>query len=484
MKKKKRLLLGGIMSFIMVLAMMPGMAFAQDSGDNASENVIFIGEQSYASLADAINSITEEGFSVPEGGDVVIEIRGDIDISDIGDDGGVINDDIYRFDLNEVSGLERLTIRGVSDDSEKVKVESGVTCGNIDKAPYTPVVHINLPEGGVLTVDNLHFPNSLMFDAYLPYASNDYRGTTIVENCIFNQCQTGYPQSSTIKYLNNEFRFTDDENLDTDLYYNHNAYPLWFKFGASTEFVFSGNTVEFPRGVHIECRDGSETATNLSLTNNTFNIVDPVDPDFKSENQTAFQLVNKINGRIEFSGNTVNANSAIRLYSNLTMGSSAGIVLDVSENTLMHDTVLIKNETLEGSDILESLGDEATIEEPTVVHEYGDWQYDNEAHWKTCKCGDIADKDAHSFVWIVDKAATATAVGSRHEQCEVCGFARAAVEIPATGAENTDNNVSGTTDGRYQTGDDFNMTVMIAVMFIAAAAAAGTVVYGRRKRNS
>ena len=37
MKKKKRLLLGGIMSFIMVLAMMPGMAFAQDSGDNASE---------------------------------------------------------------------------------------------------------------------------------------------------------------------------------------------------------------------------------------------------------------------------------------------------------------------------------------------------------------------------------------------------------------------------------------------------------------
>lgn len=211
MKKKKRLLLGGIMSFIMVLAMMPGMAFAQDSGDNASEKVIFIEGQSYASLADAINSITEEGFSVPEGGDVVIEIRGDIDISDIS------NDDIYRFDLSNVSGLERLTIRGVSDDSEKVKVKSGVTCGNIDKAPYTPVVHINLPKEGVLTVDNLHFPNSLMFDAYLPYASNGYRGTTIIENCIFNQCQIGYPQSSTIKYLNNEFRFTDDKNLNSNL---------------------------------------------------------------------------------------------------------------------------------------------------------------------------------------------------------------------------------------------------------------------------
>ena len=479
MKKKKRLLLGGIMSFIMVLAMMPGMAFAQDSGDNASEKVIFIEGQSYASLADAINSITEEGFSVPEGGDVVIEIRGDIDISDIGKNG------IYRFDLSNVSGLKSLTIRGVSDDSEKVKVKSGVTCGNIDKAPYTPVVHINLPERGVLTVDNLHFPNSLMFDAYLPYASNGYRGTTIIENCIFNQCQIGYPQSSTIKYLNNEFRFTDDRNLNTDLYYNHNAYPLWFKFGASTEFVFSGNTVEFPRGVHIECRDDSETATNLSLKNNTFNIVDPVDPDFKSENQTAFQLVNKINGRIEFSGNTVNANSAIRLYSNLTMGNSDGIMLNVSENTLMHDTVLIKNETLEGSNILESLGEDATIEPPIVEHEYGDWQYDDKAHWKECECGVKTDRVAHSFVWIVDKEATATAVGSRHEQCEVCGFARAAVEIPATGdqsqttGDKTDADKVADSDSP-KTGDD-TMVLGYVIMMLAALGVGGTLVVNRKK---
>ena len=489
MKKKKRLLLGGIMSFIMILAMMPGMAFAQDSGDNANENVIFIGNESYASLADAINSITEEDFSVPEGGDVVIEIRGDIDISDIS----------KGFDLSNVSGLERLTIEGVSDDSEKVKVESGVTCGDIDKAPYTPVVHINLPKGGVLTVDNLHFPNSLMFDAYLPYASNGNRGTTIIENCIFNQCQIGYPQSSTIKYLNNEFRFTDDKNLNTDLYYNHNAYPLWFKFDASTEFVFSGNTVEFPRGVHIECRDGSATATNLSLTNNNFNIDDPVDPDFKSENQTAFQLVNKINGQIEFSGNTVNANSAIRLYKNLTMGNSDEIVLDVSGNTLMHNTVLIKDETLEDSKILESLRDKATIEEPTVVHEYGDWKYDDKAHWKECECGVKTDRVAHSFVWIVDKEATATADGSRHEQCEVCGYARAAVEIPATGDQSqTTGDQSQTTGDQSQTtgdktdadkvadsdspktGDD-TMVLGYVIMMLAALGIGGTLVVNRKK---
>ncbi|MFR4405718.1 MAG: LPXTG cell wall anchor domain-containing protein, partial [Anaerovoracaceae bacterium] len=35
-----------------------------------------------------------------------------------------------------------------------------------------------------------------------------------------------------------------------------------------------------------------------------------------------------------------------------------------------------------------------------------------------------------------------------------------------------------------KTGDDFNMTAVIALMGIAAAAAAGTVVYGRRKRSN
>ena len=55
----------------------------------------------------------------------------------------------------------------------------------------------------------------------------------------------------------------------------------------------------------------------------------------------------------------------------------------------------------------------------------------------------------------------------------------------ATGqAGNTGEGSSSQQSAGTATGDDFNMTVMIAVMFIAAAAAAGTVVYGRRKRNS
>ena len=49
---------------------------------------------------------------------------------------------------------------------------------------------------------------------------------------------------------------------------------------------------------------------------------------------------------------------------------------------------------------------------------------------------------AHSFRWIIDRAATATQKGSKHEECTVCGYRRAAVEIPATGTT-----TGGTTGG-------------------------------------
>lgn len=35
--------------------------------------------------------------------------------------------------------------------------------------------------------------------------------------------------------------------------------------------------------------------------------------------------------------------------------------------------------------------------------------------------------------WIIDKEATETEKGSKHEECEVCGYKKAAIEIPATG---------------------------------------------------
>lgn len=46
------------------------------------------------------------------------------------------------------------------------------------------------------------------------------------------------------------------------------------------------------------------------------------------------------------------------------------------------------------------------------------------------------DAAAHELEWVTDRAATATEPGVRHEECAVCGYARAAVEVPATGETN------------------------------------------------
>ena len=66
-------------------------------------------------------------------------------------------------------------------------------------------------------------------------------------------------------------------------------------------------------------------------------------------------------------------------------------------------------------------------------HNYGtEWKYDETNHWHECECGNKADITAHNFKWIVDRKATTAEKGSKHEECTVCGYKKAAVDIPAT----------------------------------------------------
>ena len=66
-------------------------------------------------------------------------------------------------------------------------------------------------------------------------------------------------------------------------------------------------------------------------------------------------------------------------------------------------------------------------------HNYGtEWKYDSTNHWHECEDGEKADITAHNFKWIIDKEATTAEKGSKHEECTVCGYKKAAVDIPAT----------------------------------------------------
>lgn len=71
------------------------------------------------------------------------------------------------------------------------------------------------------------------------------------------------------------------------------------------------------------------------------------------------------------------------------------------------------------------------------THKYGtEWKYDETKHWHECECGNKADITAHTFKQIIDKEATATEKGSKHEECTVCGYKKAAVDIPKIDSHN------------------------------------------------
>ena len=78
-----------------------------------------------------------------------------------------------------------------------------------------------------------------------------------------------------------------------------------------------------------------------------------------------------------------------------------------------------------------------------------EWLSDDSTHWHQCACGDKIDEAKHDFEWVVDKAPTATEVGSKHQQCEVCGHKLAEVEIPAAAIVG----YSDEYDGDYHTVD-------------------------------
>ena len=96
---------------------------------------------------------------------------------------------------------------------------------------------------------------------------------------------------------------------------------------------------------------------------------------------------------------------------------------------------------------------------------------------------EVVDKaTGHDYEWIVDKEATATEKGSKHEECKVCHDKKDPVEIPETGTamdptkpENPDS---------PQTGDNSLMFLWIALLFLPGVGVAGSAIYSRKKKYS
>ena len=128
-----------------------------------------------------------------------------------------------------------------------------------------------------------------------------------------------------------------------------------------------------------------------------------------------------------------------------------------------------------------SCGEISTTETFTAAgtqlgHEWAsDWRKDTDNHWKECsRCHEKKDEAAHDFKWVVDREATAMQKGFKHEECKVCGYKKAAVEIPATDSttEPTDPTQTNPSPGAEspKTGDNNNLMLWIALLFISGGA--------------
>ena len=142
-----------------------------------------------------------------------------------------------------------------------------------------------------------------------------------------------------------------------------------------------------------------------------------------------------------------------------------------------------------------SCGEISTTETFTAAgtqlrHEWAsDWSKDIDNHWKECsRCNEKKDEAAHDFKWVVDKEATAMQKGSKHEECKVCGYKKAAVEIPATGSttkptDPTQTNPSPGAEGP-KTGDNNNLMLWIALLLASGGAVIGTTVVSKKKKHN
>ena len=76
-----------------------------------------------------------------------------------------------------------------------------------------------------------------------------------------------------------------------------------------------------------------------------------------------------------------------------------------------------------------------TVVAPTHAHQYSNqWTSDATNHWHECQCGEKSDQGAHQFQWVIDREATTTATGRKHQECTICGYQTAPVTIPKKSA--------------------------------------------------
>ena len=144
------------------------------------------------------------------------------------------------------------------------------------------------------------------------------------------------------------------------------------------------------------------------------------------------------------------------------------------------------------------------------THTYGGpWYADAKSHWHQCTdsacpdpSGSTKDLASHTFVWKVDKAATETQTGLKHEECTVCSYKRSENtvidKLPDDGSANPGGN-TGSTDSSDnnankpakedsvkspQTGDTRTLGFWIVLLFVSGGVLTVLGLNGKKRKES
>lgn len=111
-----------------------------------------------------------------------------------------------------------------------------------------------------------------------------------------------------------------------------------------------------------------------------------------------------------------------------------------------------------------------------------EWKFNETSHWHECKsCGSKSEEGKHTFKWVIDKEATETEKGLKHEECTACGYKKASVEIPIVTPSNVDKpntdkpnadkpntDKAGNDKGSVETGDQTNVGLFTSLLVMSA----------------
>ena len=271
-------------------------------------------------------------------------------------------------------------------------------------------------------------------------------------------------------------------------YYICDGCDKWFEDAEGKSEITDKTSVIIPATGHTLSNVPAKDATCTEEGNKAYYICDSCDKWFEDAEGKS-EITDKTSVIIPATGHTL-SNVPAKDATCTEEGNKAYYICDSCDKWF---------EDAEGKS---EITDKTSVIISAAGHTLSDWKADDNSHWHECECGYKADVAQHSFKWVVDKEANATQKGAKHEECTVCGYKRASVEIPATGTtiaptttptttpattpkkDSTTTSTTTTTSAvkNPKTGDNSNIFLWIVLLLISGGTVSCIIIYDKKRK--